>query len=902
MIKFKPSGRQFRKKTTSSEAEEDAPAAPPPADTQQPTPASAPASISPASSEVASQARTEPKDNSNTYATPAPHDDDAEADVAILPGKPRKSASSGVASLGARRDNRHKHTNTSTSRASGLLSFEENEDTSSPAASSSSTPSSSSSSSNVRGKDTARRPGGMKPFAVPPPTSTATHATSLATNTGEYTPEKMAELRKNAMQYRAPVKPTPTPTPPEIIDVDTLPDTAPVIIEVPDDDNDDAEMKDVAEEETGPSTTIPSSDHIRRVKDNRARRKDIVDTGFVSLSTDDASRHVREEDEDEEATEMDDYRGKKVRFGGVKKVYTPYFEDDDVANLATKAEDDEVERWEKEQIKKGAGGRMPGDNQDEDTAMGDGDRFGTEDMQSALPGLGVANRRINSSSILRDLKARHSQLRGTVSSHAQHLTRVQDEIYACNTSVESMKKTIDDNASLREFLLDMKEFVGDLNECLIEKTPFIDSLSERSDNAAKVRAGAARSRMDQMIRAEVISAEGKVVLDEFGRERKANEVLDKSDGWESDEGDTRETAEPPSEYAYTKEEQDDFKQDIDDIVRQGEQVMSDVSAPYDTILAIRERFEQWKDLFPAHYKRAYASLAAVTAFTPYVRLGLLAWDPLGLSRSAPPLTLDSMQWFKDLWDYGMKDLSAQAQQDDPDAQLMPSLVQKVVVPRVVSLLTHCYDARSDGQTTHMASLLNEVMIYLDAETKDVKDLRAALTVSLKYTVDGVERYRLPPVHGTNPQGGGGSPAAHKVCVRRLAKTIKLLHNVASWHTHMPRTTLAPLVFDSLLDSIIVPLLRNFATHIPVHDVPAFLTMAERIAAAIPRKLLDVAPTAGSGCPPEFGLLSSVLGLVLLNRKAPCPPELMARGVAVYDRLGDTKAASDLRHRIDQKLA
>lgn len=85
-------------------------------------------------------------------------------------------------------------------------------------------------------------------------------------------------------------------------------------------------------------------------------------------------------------------------------------------------------------------------------------------------------------------------------------------------------------------------------------------------------------------------------------------------------------------------------------------------------------------------------LSAPALFAPYVRLELLCWDPL-YCRAAPDgaasngneassRSFDQHVWYQQLFDYGMpSDLSA-ANPEDPDADLVPQLVKKLVLPQV----------------------------------------------------------------------------------------------------------------------------------------------------------------------------------------------------------------------------
>ena len=117
-------------------------------------------------------------------------------------------------------------------------------------------------------------------------------------------------------------------------------------------------------------------------------------------------------------------------------------------------------------------------------------------------------------------------------------------------------------------------------------------------------------------------------------------------------------------------------------------------------------------------------LSTPALFAPYVRLELLRWDPLyadplyadgdlggpasasasasgingGTGLPPPPSAaapregvhrgFDQQLWYETLFDYGVgSDLSAPAMaEDDPDMELVPQLVRKLVLPIALSMI------------------------------------------------------------------------------------------------------------------------------------------------------------------------------------------------------------------------
>ena len=57
----------------------------------------------------------------------------------------------------------------------------------------------------------------------------------------------------------------------------------------------------------------------------------------------------------------------------------------------------------------------------------------------------------------------------------------------------------------------------------------------------------------------------------------------------------------------------------------------DVEPEYHEIAAIRRRFERWRREQPESYNEAYIALCLPKLLTPFVRLKLVAWNPLEAS-------------------------------------------------------------------------------------------------------------------------------------------------------------------------------------------------------------------------------------------------------------------------------
>ena len=106
-------------------------------------------------------------------------------------------------------------------------------------------------------------------------------------------------------------------------------------------------------------------------------------------------------------------------------------------------------------------------------------------------------------------------------------------------------------------------------------------------------------------------------------------------------------------------------------------MFSDVHEDFSNLSSIKEHFEQWKHSFPSTYGHAFISLCLHKVFSPFVRLEMLAWNPLREGCGQ----LEDYLWFQILMFYGFQE-GEDPERDDEDVQLVPNIVEKVVLPKL----------------------------------------------------------------------------------------------------------------------------------------------------------------------------------------------------------------------------
>nr|XP_006816059.1 PREDICTED: uncharacterized protein LOC102800592 [Saccoglossus kowalevskii] len=109
-------------------------------------------------------------------------------------------------------------------------------------------------------------------------------------------------------------------------------------------------------------------------------------------------------------------------------------------------------------------------------------------------------------------------------------------------------------------------------------------------------------------------------------------------------------------------------------------LFEDVVEEFSTFEGIKPHFEKWKHQYSDSYKEAYISLCLPKLFSPFIRLQLLNWNPL----EPHCVDIEEMRWFESLIFYGFREYDG-IDKEDLDNKLMPSLVEKVILPKLTCL-------------------------------------------------------------------------------------------------------------------------------------------------------------------------------------------------------------------------
>ncbi|KAI5061785.1 hypothetical protein GOP47_0022324 [Adiantum capillus-veneris] len=240
-----------------------------------------------------------------------------------------------------------------------------------------------------------------------------------------------------------------------------------------------------------------------------------------------------------------------------------------------------------------------------------------------------------------------------------------------------------------------------------------------------------------------------------------------------------------------------FRSGCADILETADRVFGDAAEEYSQLAIVKEKLESWKRLYSSAYRDAYVSLSAPALFAPYVRLELLKWDPL-----YGDVDFDSMKWHSFLFDYGMPANGIDVSPDDADVDLVPKLVEKVVLPVLHHEIAHCWDILSSRSTSNAVAAVKVVLNYVPPSSDALQDLLAAVRSLLLKAVEDTE------VPSWNHQVMSIVPQAARIAAYRFGTSVRLLKHVSYWKDVLATPLLERLALEDLLCGKILPHLRN----------------------------------------------------------------------------------------------
>jgi GC-rich sequence DNA-binding factor len=168
-------------------------------------------------------------------------------------------------------------------------------------------------------------------------------------------------------------------------------------------------------------------------------------------------------------------------------------------------------------------------------------------------------------------------------------------------------------------------------------------------------------------------------------------------------------------------------------------VLNEINDEFYDCTSIKTRLEKWCTINRVSYKNASISNYLHKFFSPLVRLELIDWLPLIQDDQS---SLESFKWHKQLLNFNGDEILLNIEQkNDPsetDLMLIPQIVEKSIVPKLIELAENVYDPFSSSQTKNFSSLISNLIdLYptINSQSENSKKLFETIVNKIKTCLD-----------------------------------------------------------------------------------------------------------------------------------------------------------------------
>jgi GC-rich sequence DNA-binding factor len=342
-----------------------------------------------------------------------------------------------------------------------------------------------------------------------------------------------------------------------------------------------------------------------------------------------------------------------------------------------------------------------------------------------------------------------------------------------------------------------------------------------------------------------------VDLDEFGRDsnvlrrskvakRILNRRQEKSNNLKNQE-------KPPEKQHYlgeitTSESEDEletYNRRKQEVLEASETVFRDAADEFGSLTAVKSRLEEWKEKYRGQYNDAYMAESVPAIFAPFVRQELLSWNPLdqatintsgtsegtatrlstapmdtgsgaangsAIAARTPPTMhtyqgFDQQAWHKLLFNYGMPSDGTAPHPNDPDVDLVPKIVRALVLPIILATVGRTWRVQSTRQSKTVASMLAELMVYMDTENDALVKVVKATQGRLE---EAVEQLAVP---SWPPMALAATSRGEQYMERAFSRGLRLLQSVCAFYHVLPADKLQKLAVQQLTLVKLLPYIR-----------------------------------------------------------------------------------------------
>jgi len=376
-----------------------------------------------------------------------------------------------------------------------------------------------------------------------------------------------------------------------------------------------------------------------------------------------------------------------------------------------------------------------------------------------------------------------------------------ENLNANKADLENLKKLKPSLDQQYVYYQEMKSFIEDFTDCYSEKIDLIDKASSELIALLRQRANMLTSRRQQDFKDLSIECSAKKsVLDPNHEQRiverearrtrrlalrstKSKEII-RNEGMSSDE------------------DTDDLNEKKQEIISElNSQLINDINEEFHRFDLIKNRFEKWKSLSLDTYRTAYVSFSLPKLFSPLIKYELIDWNPLMTQQD-----LENFKWYTELVTYDKHNMLEYLKNNDTvqleDFLLVPHVIEKTVILRLIELVDNVYDPMSSSQTKNLTQLLSNLIFdypTLNSKSENTRKLIETVISRIRKCLDNDIYIPLYSKQIVEQKSSNSSLFFY----RQFWSCVKLFGNLISWKGIISDKLVKEFCLDCLLNRYIM---------------------------------------------------------------------------------------------------
>uniref|UniRef100_A0A914LPY2 GCF C-terminal domain-containing protein n=1 Tax=Meloidogyne incognita TaxID=6306 RepID=A0A914LPY2_MELIC len=545
-------------------------------------------------------------------------------------------------------------------------------------------------------------------------------------------------------------------------------------------------------------------------------------------------------------------------------------------------EDDELQRWEREQIMKGVSSNKVMQMRNELAATNlyypeysnrlekEGEGEAEMDIEVDLEILDVQQQNVKISptipkpdnstipelangtkskvsleQLLNGLQQRLDERKENSNTMESELKRTQGQIAENTDSIHKLEHYIPQLEHKFKMLQDVRIYTRDLLDCLNEKFLNINALEERLMKMWKQRTERLIKRrrqdvQDQYERCAANAAGRSFIIPnpefaqrETEREARRNRRRIKRENQRLSQNLPTSVQSMPSgsnihfdglssDDEETQSQHVFYAETQSSVEQSANDLFFDTEEDFCQVQNIISRILKWLAIDEDSFEKAYVSLCLPKLLGPFIRLQMLNWRPL----KNDSLPLHSFPWYKQLLMAGLDNSGLENIEHSVLVQLIPNVVEKVIFPKIARIIREQWDPLSLNESTNLGTFLRSLIDDYPITTTKSKRMNEILDLLHSKFRDVLENDTFVPLYSKDAIEAVETGCA-EFMDRQFWKSIKIIRSILCFRGILSDLFLEELVMEGLVNRCVVMSLQFGSISNPT-IIPKCLALCSQI--------------------------------------------------------------------------